>query len=523
MAQVQIEFSKIATPDTAGQARQRAANLPGTHDFASMIDAASNDASAPATHAETRFAKSPPRSDGSSSRRTDPAAASGGRQPERSDSTRSTPAAEDESRSRAADRVADTTDMCKTSPPGKSADKSDDSDPVAGSDREGDDKTSAAAAAAAPVAPLNAFAPDGAPADDATKTDAIANPLTAGADVPTADADPARADAEYAGNAGESSNGLLVAALVRKNSDGEPAVDENGTAIPHAGEAEAAPIMTHVEGKNGKGSKTRAEGAAGMSIQAGDEPAVDGRQAQSQQPDPSDAAKSPPATELSHKGTHVPVDGATGKSGTKDGSNDTTAGRSNGLNIGAAAAAANPAIDSAAMSVGAAAGIAPVGGMSPTGATAATAPAASPQSDAASTTATLADLGVAIATQAKAGRRSFEIRLDPEELGHIHVRLDVDRDGTVTSRLIVDRADTLDLLRRDAPQLQRALQDAGLKADAQTMQFSLRDQNAGQQGGHNTQHSAARSTDLDVGTRLDEVPSTYSRLSSRTGGLDIRI
>ena len=45
--------------------------------------------------------------------------------------------------------------------------------------------------------------------------------------------------------------------------------------------------------------------------------------------------------------------------------------------------------------------------------------------------------------------------------------------------LIADRSDTLDLLRRDANDLQHALQDAGLKTSDNGLQFSLRDQTMG--------------------------------------------
>ena len=88
----------------------------------------------------------------------------------------------------------------------------------------------------------------------------------------------------------------------------------------------------------------------------------------------------------------------------------------------------------------------------------------------------IAGLAVEIAARAQAGRNRFEIRLDPPELGRIDVRLDVDRSGQVTSRLIVERAETLDLLRRDAPELERALQQAGLKTADNGLQFALRDQ-----------------------------------------------
>ena len=69
----------------------------------------------------------------------------------------------------------------------------------------------------------------------------------------------------------------------------------------------------------------------------------------------------------------------------------------------------------------------------------------------------LAGVAIEIAGKALAGKNHFEIRLDPPELGRIEVRLDVDRDGNVTSRMIADRSDTLDLLRRDAAGLERAL------------------------------------------------------------------
>ena len=67
---------------------------------------------------------------------------------------------------------------------------------------------------------------------------------------------------------------------------------------------------------------------------------------------------------------------------------------------------------------------------------------------------------------ARAGRtKRFEIRLDPPELGRIDVRLDVDQPARSRRACVVERAETLDLLRRDAPQLERALQHAGLNTE----------------------------------------------------------
>jgi flagellar hook-length control protein FliK len=113
------------------------------------------------------------------------------------------------------------------------------------------------------------------------------------------------------------------------------------------------------------------------------------------------------------------------------------------------------------------------GDRQPTSGVANTTPAATSQSAAA---VPIAGLAVEIAARAQAGHNRFEIRLDPPELGRIDVRLDVDHSGHVTSRLVVDRAETLDLLRRDAPELERALQQAGLKTSENGLQFTLRDQ-----------------------------------------------
>jgi flagellar hook-length control protein FliK len=162
-----------------------------------------------------------------------------------------------------------------------------------------------------------------------------------------------------------------------------------------------------------------------------------------------------------------------------------------------------------------------------TTAPAAAAAAAAPTTDTTSTTVPVAGLAVEITGQAQAGRNRFEIRLDPPELGRIDVRLDVHKDGQVTSRLVVEKAETLDLLRRDAPQLERALQDAGLKTSDNGLQFSLRDQGPGGQnqawsdGGRS---DAARLVvpDSDM-PPVETVQSSYGSALRAGGGVDIRV
>ena len=72
------------------------------------------------------------------------------------------------------------------------------------------------------------------------------------------------------------------------------------------------------------------------------------------------------------------------------------------------------------------------------------------------------------------GNDKISIQLRPAELGKVEVRLEVGHEGRVTAVITADRADTLDLLQRDARILQSSLQDAGLRADSNSLSFELR-------------------------------------------------
>ena len=133
----------------------------------------------------------------------------------------------------------------------------------------------------------------------------------------------------------------------------------------------------------------------------------------------------------------------------------------------------------------------------------------------------IAGLAIEFAARLQAGRNRFEIRLDPPELGRVDVRLDVDREGNVTSRLVVERSETLDLLRRDASQLERALQQAGLKTADNSLQFSLRDQSSARQ--HDDNPNRARVIVPDPDLTPAESGRIYGRMLGLGGGVDIRV
>jgi flagellar hook-length control protein FliK len=137
----------------------------------------------------------------------------------------------------------------------------------------------------------------------------------------------------------------------------------------------------------------------------------------------------------------------------------------------------------------------------------------------------VAGLAVEIVSRAQEGGKRFDIRLDPPELGRVDVRLDVDDAGKVTSHLVVERSETLDLLRRDQPQLERALQQAGLNTDG-GLQFSLRDQNSAPRDQTPRDNSANTSQLIvpdDEAAAAEAARRGYGRLLGRAGGVDIRI
>jgi flagellar hook-length control protein FliK len=134
-------------------------------------------------------------------------------------------------------------------------------------------------------------------------------------------------------------------------------------------------------------------------------------------------------------------------------------------------------------------------------------------------------LALQIAVFAQSGKSRFEIRLDPAELGRIDVRIDVDRHGQLTSHLTVEKPETLAMLRQDAPQLQRALDNAGFKTGDGGLQFSLRDQsssgqNAGDQTGRNAQRLIISEDDSSPASVAGR---TYGRMSGSGSGVDIRV
>lgn len=138
----------------------------------------------------------------------------------------------------------------------------------------------------------------------------------------------------------------------------------------------------------------------------------------------------------------------------------------------------------------------------------------------------MADIPVAVATMARQGERTFEIRLDPAELGKIDVNLTIDRDGAVRTHIVVERPETVQMLRNDMARLEQALGESGLRADPGGIGISLRNGSGqnGQQGqtsGGQAGSPALHTSDQPEPPLLQPLP--YRRAVSLTQRLDLML
>ena len=79
-----------------------------------------------------------------------------------------------------------------------------------------------------------------------------------------------------------------------------------------------------------------------------------------------------------------------------------------------------------------------------------------------------------IKTAASTGQSKISIQLNPEDLGKLEVKIHIDSAGKTGVVITADNKSTLELLQRDAQNLARSLNDAGLQTDAGSLSFNLR-------------------------------------------------
>lgn len=131
-----------------------------------------------------------------------------------------------------------------------------------------------------------------------------------------------------------------------------------------------------------------------------------------------------------------------------------------------------------------------------------------------------AQIAMQLSRAAAEGQNRMSIQLQPAELGRVDVRLEVAADGKVMTIVAAERAETLDLLQRDQRNLEKALQDAGMNADAEGFTFLL---DRGQDDGGQPFGEPGADDGGDEGgdpTTPDAIPAVRMVAD---GALDIRI
>lgn len=103
------------------------------------------------------------------------------------------------------------------------------------------------------------------------------------------------------------------------------------------------------------------------------------------------------------------------------------------------------------------------------------------------------------------GVDKISIQLRPAHLGRVDVQLEMAGDGRVTAVVTADNKDTLDLLKQDSRELERAMRDAGLQMNSGDLSFNLRENGDQAGGGEKTAGRGQGSGSLTKEPTLDEL------------------
>lgn len=113
-------------------------------------------------------------------------------------------------------------------------------------------------------------------------------------------------------------------------------------------------------------------------------------------------------------------------------------------------------------------------------------------------------LGVEIARKVELGEETLRIRLNPVELGRIEVTLAFDDKGSLQATVRTESAQAMDLLRQDAPDLARTLDQAGVRTDAQSFRFENRGGDGGGQQAQQQQQNRGQFASSDDDAAIAE-------------------
>jgi len=123
---------------------------------------------------------------------------------------------------------------------------------------------------------------------------------------------------------------------------------------------------------------------------------------------------------------------------------------------------------------------------------------------------------VALKQAVREGVDQITVQLRPEDMGRVEVKLELSYDGMARVSFVVDKRETFDALQRDAAQLERMLHDAGVRADAGSMQFNLRQESQTKEpfGEARDDTEEDKTTSVVAGSKTELSTQTYLHLVS---------
>ena len=136
-------------------------------------------------------------------------------------------------------------------------------------------------------------------------------------------------------------------------------------------------------------------------------------------------------------------------------------------------------------------------------------------------------VSVQIQNAARNGTDRISIRLSPAALGKVEVKLELSPDKTVQAIVTAEKPETLDMLERDARTLQRALEEAGLKTNSDSLSFERRDSGGTSDSASDSDGNAPNGTERSGNSENDDDSSQVDvELSNRQhhdGLLDVEV
>lgn len=121
----------------------------------------------------------------------------------------------------------------------------------------------------------------------------------------------------------------------------------------------------------------------------------------------------------------------------------------------------------------------------------------------------------------------LSVQLNPREMGMIDIHVQM-QDGNLRARVTVEKQSTLDQFQKDAAGLQKALADAGLSIDSNSLQFDLSGQNQGQAAAdardqQQFRNSSGRRSASTVGGVDNAATVTQTTLYVEEGRVDLKV